>query len=897
MKLLVILLCANALLCAGHGVIHMSDASASINFREFVFSSPFCPDEVTFSYLKHINFCSSQVIDTYKERSPPGAIVLGGECAVYDQLLKIQNSGYKYVIFLEMEQMNENDYNVNHKKTLRQLSLFAAVVKYDDWAEHVLSPYGSNVPLELRGRLELNHQNEFISICHDRLQIAIHQELYSLITDFTYRCIQQAIEHTKGTTLSTAQVQVSVQLAQTLWEQNIIDAARLLTRWLTREMLARTRTQQPIHTSRYHNSTQYSMLIAARLEFVRVLVAIGDWDAASRILTQQIDALCMEGNRPMTSALCELSCGTVFVTAFSTLSIVPVLPSEPLWRDRPGAEFHDDWAITIEETTKTDTQQSHQVSLSAIDVCLDVLQESLQRGGPDTHEVWLQTMREQFADHSSLWLGTTELLFTSNKYGLLNVIRFVRAVMLLPLSLLDTDEPGQLHTQHIGYFLSLLHDTATCKWHNDTTRYTTWCEDSDIFHFSDMPSSSQSILRRNVKLGRAKSKHASLLHHAALEHVHNDMTSIFAKLGVYWDEYGSFSTAQTFFSARLAIIMCKYVATSRGKSTGNHHIIRDLSHCDMADGDLIRQVSAMGCLFSRSLMSIPVIFSDSHEYASYRVAQVTGVSKLHDMLSPFLTQREVLVTSNIEQALYPATVIADLKDRYSLMRQDKLITSTPAGMMQGYQYQLQDMGDVAQAPSSPVPPSFMRVLETGNHIEQMCETSFEQTPPMVSRPSNQPTPQDDRVQVGFISRFFYDHSVGRLISGVIVGLNRSLFNVKLFCLCCESYDDNDTIRNLLKQSPNLEWIDITSASGGSPSDGPFGCMNDYYSEPRLMEVALEQIRSTHLDVLVYPEIGMDHMTMSFAMFRLAPVQAVFWGHPVSQVPHIYYHRLFIPLSV
>ena len=39
------------------------------------------------------------------------------------------------------------------------------------------------------------------------------------------------------------------------------------------------------------------------------------------------------------------------------------------------------------------------------------------------------------------------------------------------------------------------------------------------------------------------------------------------------------------------------------------------------------------------------------------------------------------------------------------------------------------------------------------------------------------------------------------------------------------------------------------------------------------------IRGAHLDVLIYPEIGMDPVTAQLASLRLAPVQACAWGHP------------------
>src|SRR4029453_14876143 len=41
------------------------------------------------------------------------------------------------------------------------------------------------------------------------------------------------------------------------------------------------------------------------------------------------------------------------------------------------------------------------------------------------------------------------------------------------------------------------------------------------------------------------------------------------------------------------------------------------------------------------------------------------------------------------------------------------------------------------------------------------------------------------------------------------------------------------------------------------------------------------IRDDELDVLVFPELGMDHATFALAALRLAPRQLAGWGHPVT----------------
>ena len=43
----------------------------------------------------------------------------------------------------------------------------------------------------------------------------------------------------------------------------------------------------------------------------------------------------------------------------------------------------------------------------------------------------------------------------------------------------------------------------------------------------------------------------------------------------------------------------------------------------------------------------------------------------------------------------------------------------------------------------------------------------------------------------------------------------------------------------------------------------------------------QQVRAAALDVLLYPEIGLDPVTYFLSFARLAPVQAVWFGHPDS----------------
>lgn len=111
-----------------------------------------------------------------------------------------------------------------------------------------------------------------------------------------------------------------------------------------------------------------------------------------------------------------------------------------------------------------------------------------------------------------------------------------------------------------------------------------------------------------------------------------------------------------------------------------------------------------------------------------------------------------------------------------------------------------------------------------------------------------------RVRVGFVSRFFYDSTAGNYFESWITGLDRGQFEVFVFPV----HAVQDQLTERIRHRADLF--------------APF--------EPDFAALAL-QIRRCNLDVLVYPELGMDGKTFALAACRLAPVQVAGWGHPVT----------------
>lgn len=111
-----------------------------------------------------------------------------------------------------------------------------------------------------------------------------------------------------------------------------------------------------------------------------------------------------------------------------------------------------------------------------------------------------------------------------------------------------------------------------------------------------------------------------------------------------------------------------------------------------------------------------------------------------------------------------------------------------------------------------------------------------------------------RLRVGFVSGYFYEHTVPFLFGGWMRGLDRAAFEVHAFPLGAWS----DAVTAGLRRS-----VDVWHDHRADDAD------------------LMAHIRAQALDALIYLDIGMDPRTQLPAALRLAPVQCVAWGHPVT----------------
>jgi len=121
---------------------------------------------------------------------------------------------------------------------------------------------------------------------------------------------------------------------------------------------------------------------------------------------------------------------------------------------------------------------------------------------------------------------------------------------------------------------------------------------------------------------------------------------------------------------------------------------------------------------------------------------------------------------------------------------------------------------------------------------------------------------DGRLKVGILSTNLFEHTIGKFYHGIIQKLSRERFEVSVL----RPPHDHDPIADAIARDAD-RTVEI-----------PYDLFR-----------AREVIASERLDLLFYPDLGMAPLTYFLAFARLAPVQCVSWGHPVTTgIPAIDY---------
>ncbi len=113
-----------------------------------------------------------------------------------------------------------------------------------------------------------------------------------------------------------------------------------------------------------------------------------------------------------------------------------------------------------------------------------------------------------------------------------------------------------------------------------------------------------------------------------------------------------------------------------------------------------------------------------------------------------------------------------------------------------------------------------------------------------------------RLRVGFVSKHVRDCTVGHYFKRFMTDLSDE--QIEVFVYACGTRDAFTD--DIAQRADHLQFFEDASAT--------------------LKHVSTAIVQDT-LDVLIYPEIGMEPLIEKLAAMRLAPLQGALWGHPVT----------------
>ena len=127
--------------------------------------------------------------------------------------------------------------------------------------------------------------------------------------------------------------------------------------------------------------------------------------------------------------------------------------------------------------------------------------------------------------------------------------------------------------------------------------------------------------------------------------------------------------------------------------------------------------------------------------------------------------------------------------------------------------------------------------------------------PESSRPLYRKNTAGRRIRVGVVSTYLRKHTVSKLFQGWFKQIDPkrfALYGYQLSEQCDGVTDQLNEVFTSFEACDLTDWLTVA-----------------------------QRIKDADLDVIIYPEVGMDADTLKMAALRLAPLQCMAWGHPVT----------------
>ena len=143
------------------------------------------------------------------------------------------------------------------------------------------------------------------------------------------------------------------------------------------------------------------------------------------------------------------------------------------------------------------------------------------------------------------------------------------------------------------------------------------------------------------------------------------------------------------------------------------------------------------------------------------------------------------------------------------------------------------------------------------NLNKKFNTFFKKIYPVLNQNDFINKNKNRRVKIGFISEFFSNHTISKLFKGLILKLNREKFEVNVFHL--ETTKKSQDFSNYLEEEIKSDFKNIIL--------------------PKKFNEKIKIIKSSGLDIIFYPDIGMSNQLYFLTFLRLAKFQITSWGHP------------------
>lgn len=139
----------------------------------------------------------------------------------------------------------------------------------------------------------------------------------------------------------------------------------------------------------------------------------------------------------------------------------------------------------------------------------------------------------------------------------------------------------------------------------------------------------------------------------------------------------------------------------------------------------------------------------------------------------------------------------------------------------------------------------------GNLVHQIIAANY---PQWVKQVSMHPIRENQKIRIGYVSAYLHSYSGTRWLTGWLRYCDHESFEI----YCYYTGNEPDQITQQFQEHSDF-----------------------FYHIPHDLEAACQQIIADELHILVFPEIGMNPQILLMGGLRLAPVQCVAWGHPVT----------------